>query len=269
MIEEPSASKRATIVAWEPYKSIPTAFIRVPLGNDVREYNQWSNEFFRVMEPLLTREIVSRKTLPSEIEKSYVEEHISNAEDAFTRLLWELHKNSGVHGNKRHVPDGQDELIAGPRYISVAKFIYSNKNELERRIRGFPELQIYFQRYGGKSRFAEISLGDVGMGVIDRFASKVHVPRPRCSEEATVLLNRIIRERLSSERRPDAGLGFKRALAAVRTLNAFLTIRTNRVWAHYSKQTSPDALELRAVRADVDLANVTGTHYGILVPLSK
>ena len=265
---------RASIVSWDPQKSIPTAFIRVSTGNEAVEYKEWSEAFIHAVNgarvlPLLPYYLRSRSSLPAEVPRQEVFSRAFSAESALRRLIYELYKNALVHGRKQHIEGGQDKIIPGPRYISVAKFIYANQRDLEKRIHGFPELQTYFSRYSTTSRFVEITIGDVGMGVINRFASKASAAlRPPSSKDALPFLNRIIRENLSSNRSdPSAGLGFERALRAIRTLNGFLTIRTNCVWAHYSHQHSPNAMELQPVTTLFELADIVGTHFGILLPL--
>lgn len=269
-IEASRSKTRASIVAWDPFKSIATAFIHISTGNDAVEYKEWSDAFLKIVGDLLPRHLVSRAGYPSEIPTNIAAEHAHSAEFNLRRLVYELYKNTIVHGCKQHLEGKQDSVITGPRYISVAKFKYVNSQELKHRIQGFPELETYFSRYKVNTLFAEISIGDVGMGVIGRFTSKRPNPSPKYPREEIDLLNRIISENLSSNLSdPTAGLGLQRSLNAIRILKAFLTVRTNRVWAHYSPQVSPNALELRSVKAKSELVNVTGTHFGILVPLAS
>jgi hypothetical protein len=145
-----------------------------------------------------------------------------------------------------------------------------------RRAESFPELQEYLNQTisgSGTFIFYEVSVSDHGLGIIDRFLAT----RPEFRSDATILnariilLNRIVREALSSKYRTGAGHGLRRALAAVDTLRGFLSLRTDRLWLHHTSATTASLatrLQLIPVESSEDLPLAAGTHFNMLFPLT-
>lgn len=197
-----------------------------------------------------------------------------DSDRALASFVYELFENSYQHGRLNY----SHELIKGIRYVCLRKHIDYNKTAFIKRAASFPELQKYLHQTISKSGtfiFYEVSVSDHGLGIIDRFLAT----RPEFRSGTIIpnlnarisLLNRIIREALSSKYQTGAGHGLRRALAAVDTLQGFLSLRTDRLWVHHTSAnaSSRDATpQLIPVGVSENLPLVAGTHFNMLFPLT-
>lgn len=179
------------------------------------------------------------------------------------RFLAELHENGLEHGSI-----GQDgRRHPGTRFLRARKHIANNRDDLARRADAFPELRHYitqtFKGQGGAA-LVEASISDPGLGIVDGYLST-----PAGREAALPrrdLLDALIYDRLTSKSNdPGAGLGISKALAAARSMQAFVSLRTGEFWLCVAFL--PDSDEPRLV--DVGTGGrppVAGTHWQILWP---
>jgi hypothetical protein len=196
-------------------------------------------------------------------------------EKVLAALVYELYENTIQHGNK----DENNELIEGIRTFSIKRHIANKPDELKNQSESFNELGSYLARISkGKKnkdlKFYEISIVDNGIGIINRFLAS----RPEYQSDKNFKrlsdfqkLNFIITQSLSSKMFPGAGKGIKIALKNLTSLNGFVSLRTNDIWAFFdgSSMVSKISPSFQQVATKLKLDNMRGTSYNILIPVSS
>jgi hypothetical protein len=166
-------------------------------------------------------------------------------------FLHELYQNGVEHGTKA----ANNEIIPGIRSLSLRLHSPGSMTELKGFAEGLPELEEYlakWSRFNRGTSFFEVSINDVGLGIIDRFlATRSEFTNDATSTEGRLgLLLRILltpestngsgkyeqaysSKDISGQER-GAGRGLERALDAVRKLNGFVSLRTAEFWLYRS-----------------------------------
>lgn len=132
-----------------------------------------------------------------------------------------------------------------------------------------PELDSYFARLRDRARrgrrrlvhILELSILDTGPGFTATIAR--HVERDAIDADR---VSQCFRDRISSKRGPNSGLGLGRVLSQVHALDGFLRIRTSSTEAFFSRLTrSSEPMSIPHVAGN--LPEATGTALTVAVPL--
>jgi signal transduction histidine kinase len=193
-----------------------------------------------------------------------------DAEDVLYRAVFELFQNTVEHGRKRR-PDGA--ALPGLRYVRFQKLIGNSAEELAARANSFEQLKEFLirrTRRAGIVRFLEITVSDSGSGILSHFRRRAsdHSAIPSDNNDA---LNAILTGKLTSKRMPGTGLGLPIALSALRTLKAFVSLRSEESWlfrdfdADTSDADDAEGLKLLTVPTPKPVANIVGTHFTMLI----
>jgi hypothetical protein len=201
-------------------------------------------------------------------------------------FLHELYQNGAEHGNKT----ADNKLISGIRSLSIRRHYPGSMQDLMGFAQGFPELEQYIDQWSRLNRgttFIEVSVNDVGLGIVDRFVAT----RPEflsCALEADSKLRLLLRILLTPEsqngaenfeqaysskdvtgQERGAGRGLERALDAVKKLNGFVSLRTGEFWLYRSFATGegPGEAAMQQV-AGGPFAPVAGTCFTALFPIN-
>ena len=201
-------------------------------------------------------------------------------------FLHELYQNGAEHGNKK----ADNRLISGIRSLSLRLHNPGSSADLKGFAEGFPELEKYIEEWSKLNRgtsFFEVSVNDVGLGIIDRFIATR--PEFAASAERTEarleLLLRILltpdsnnepsnyQQAYSSKdvggQERGAGRGLERAIDSVRKLNGFVSLRTAEFWLYRS---FPNGEEIGNIAmhqvAGGPFAPVAGTCFTALFPIN-
>ena len=109
------------------------------------------------------------------------------------------------------------------------------------------------------------------MGILRHYLNALGRAEPGSEEDEIGLLNRILRDNLSSKRVAGAGHGLPIALADFQKLNAFVSLRTDNLWVYTEfNATANRAGEqplFRKVASEATLAHITGTRFNIICDL--
>jgi len=186
--------------------------------------------------------------------------------------LYEIFQNTFDHG--RLPENGQTG--AGIRFIRFYKYIGLSNQDLARRARGFEPLQQYFARRENQQfRFLEVTVGDGGPGILSHFSKSEHAQQLK-GADAMAQMNQILTTNLSSKLMPGAGLGLPLALAALSSLRAFASLRSDNLWLYRdfsldntSSQgaaiSETGAPPLQIVPTERPVARMVGTHFSVLI----
>jgi len=189
-------------------------------------------------------------------------------EKSLGEFVFEVFQNTLQHG----CIDG-DRYLDGVRYVHNRRHILF-KRDLVARATGFGELQEFLSRTAertGQSRYLEVSVGDHGLGMVDRFLQtrQDYARFGGSSDRRLRLLLKIVDESLSSKlTQRGAGEGLSNALAAAGRLGAFVSIRTGEHWLYYpalENDLGYGTPKLRPAATMTGLAKVAGTHVNLLV----
>lgn len=188
-------------------------------------------------------------------------------------FVYELYQNTYNHG----ALNSEQRVIPGLRIIRLRKRI-GHQGSRDSFIQGatqFVELQNYLEAIvpkKGSYKFYEVSISDNGMGILSRYRSTLHIdPRHNSSRtEDLIMLNRIVAESLSSDKRKTniGEGGLKKALGAVDQIHGFVSLRTGNLWVYRSATDSVKKSPrewLRAVRQSAGLPAIPGTHLSLLL----
>jgi hypothetical protein len=184
-------------------------------------------------------------------------------------LIYELYENTNQHGRY----DENNNLIKGIRSFNIKRHIGSRKDIIHQ-AESFQELQDYFGGFeeNKELKFYEVSISDNGLGIINRFISS----RPDYQQDEDFAkmpslekLNYIIEKSLSSKLFAGSGKGIRTALSIIGELGGFLTVRTNDCWVYYDGRKEYQSLHLTQVPESNGIANIRGTFYNILLPVSN
>ena len=191
------------------------------------------------------------------------------AEHELVNFVYETFQNTVEHGRYSSLND----LIRGIRYFRMHVYIDKSVGDLVRRASGFPELETYLARPRTKSsarRFVELSVTDAGQGIASHYLNSL-------PEERSVTYNRehvlqeLIGDNLSSKRSmAGVGWGLPNALAALRELKAFVSLRTEEFWLYRdfaagSLDTSSRGRYLYPVKRINPITRVRGTQFNVLM----
>lgn len=184
----------------------------------------------------------------------------------FTDFLMELHENSCDYG-RFDKPGGDDDDrpgLPGMRFLRLRKYIGSKKN-LVSRASDLPPLKKYLEKVltGKNSVIIEASVSDFGLGIVDYFLSSSagKFYRGHSSRE---LLSLVFRGRVTSKvGDPAAGAGIHKALASVRTMAGFVSLRTADHWLQrgFHLDDGEPGVELSEMLPGESLGRVAGTHW--------
>jgi hypothetical protein len=201
-------------------------------------------------------------------------------------FLHELYQNGAEHGNKT----GDNDLISGIRSLSMRRHSPGSMQDLIGFAQGFPELEQYVDQWSRLNRgttFIEVSVNDVGLGIVDRFVATrpEFLSRALEADPRLQLLLRILltprsqngagtyEQAYSSKditgQERGAGRGLERALDAVKKLNGFVSLRTGEFWLYRSFATGDgfgDGAMLQV--AGGPFAPVVGTCFTALFPIN-
>jgi hypothetical protein len=201
-------------------------------------------------------------------------------------FLHELYQNGAEHGNKTI----DNKLIPGIRSLSMRRHFPGSMQDLMGFAQGFHELEQYIDQWSRLNRgttFIEVSVNDVGLGIVDRFVTTrpEFLSRARDPDSRLRLLLRILltpkshdaadkyEQAYSSKditgQERGAGRGLERAIDAVKKLHGFVSLRTGEFWLYRSFATGGD-FEEAAMREVVGgpFAAVAGTCFTALFPIN-
>lgn len=193
------------------------------------------------------------------------------ADDQLGDFVFELFQNTIKHGRQ----SSDNAIMPGMRCVRMRKH-FDYKDRFLSRAQGFEELTNYLSEITpekGQFKFYEIAVFDCGMGMLGRFLNQR--PEFKGSAESlgdqVTLINRLLTQPLTSTPDfPGAGYGLQKALAAISTLEGFVSLRTDRVWlcGHHAQKGDPlHKTGLRPVARQEEFAPIVGTHFNILLPL--
>ncbi|ABF43256.1 hypothetical protein Acid345_4256 [Candidatus Koribacter versatilis Ellin345] len=192
-------------------------------------------------------------------------------ERAIGSFAYELWQNSFQHGRL----DQNNLEIRGMRYLRIRKHIGHDKAQFIRRAAGFQELQAYLQcqvPVDGTYKFYEISIGDCGLGIVDRLLSTRPelADRTHSSSDRAAFINRVMSDALTSKRtQSGAGHGLQHAIQAVHVLQGFVSLRTGSNWLYYDARSDVDDKNtpcLSETQHSGKLCSV-GTQFSLIFPL--
>jgi hypothetical protein len=210
---------------------------------------------------------------------------LSSAPRPIIDFLHELYQNGYEHGNK----DADNNEIPGVRSVSLRRHNPGSTIDLKGFADGFKELEDYLDAWCKLNRgtaFYEVSVNDVGLGIIDRFLAT----RPEFASEVenygrlAVLLRILLTphtsagsqeyaQALSSKdvggQERGSGRGLERALTAVKHLNGFVSLRTGEFWLYRSFPTGEAIgdVAMHEVQGG-PFAPVAGTCFTALFPIN-
>lgn len=175
------------------------------------------------------------------------------AKGALLDFLYELHGNG-----RRYAASHR-----GVRMLRLQKHLADSREKAMAKADSFAELAEYVGRQPqGAVNLIEASVSDFGPGILQSFrqspAGKAHEDRP--DDE---LLSALLHDQLSSSSDPGAGLGIPNALAAARTMGAFVSLRTGRHWAVLDG--CADNTGMMSLKSGPN-ALVQGTHWQLVYP---
>ena len=190
------------------------------------------------------------------------------AEHELVNFVYETFQNTVEHGRYSSVND----IIHGIRYFRIHIYIGNSVEGLVRRASGFPELETFLSRSRTKrseKRFIELSVADAGQGIASHYLNS----RPDLQSDVydrERVLQELIGGNLSSKRSMSGvGWGLPNALAALKELKAFVSLRTEEFWLYrdFSESlSSPDTGRyLYPVERSKSLARIAGTQFNVLM----
>jgi hypothetical protein len=193
----------------------------------------------------------------------------AKSDRAISDFVYELIQNSGQHGSL----DEHGRPIYGLRYFRLKKHIANDRAEFVSRSKDFSELAGYLRTRANEhrtSKFYEITVSDHGIGIINRYvATRPETLQPSGADARYQLLLQIIRDHLTSRIGVSgAGQGLSNVINAVRTLGAFLSIRTDCLWVYMDGTQADREPALKQVIGGAPHANFLGTQFNLLVPMS-
>ncbi len=183
-----------------------------------------------------------------------------------TDFLMELHENGHDYGRYGKPADdtGDRPGLPGVRFLRLRKHIGTNAHLISRASE-MPPLQRYLERAltGKSSVVIEASVSDFGLGIVDYFRTS-SMGRFYPGHSSRELLSLIFSGRLTSKTGdPAAGFGIHKALASVRKMAGFASLRTADHWLQrgFHSGDSEAGVELSEMLPDRKLAPVAGTHW--------
>jgi len=212
------------------------------------------------------------KSYRTAFNKNIIISDVSDIETPINRVadfVYELYENSFTHG----CLDAKSKVIPGIRILQLHRHIGSVDNLLAKSSDS-SLLREYFDKIFSDSKnrkFYEISISDQGLGIVKRFEES----RPDYSFSEQGALSEqdkfklIIEKSLSSKlHQKGTGHGLSRALAAIRDLKGFISIRFGKEWlvADCTKSDSnPDIHSIYHPGTKSKLAYISGTHINIII----
>lgn len=192
----------------------------------------------------------------------------ARSERAVADFVFELFQNTSEHGAL-----GQDgQVLRGFRFLQVRRHIANSLDQLLDRAKGFPQLQEHLQATCGGARgsirLCEISIGDRGLGVVERLVSTrpALAPRAETWQQRCRFVNDIVREALSSKVAiAGAGHGLDNVLTSLQPIGGFLTLRTGDLWLWGGPRAR--VVGLKPVLREPS-PRIVGTHYSVLFRLA-
>ncbi|MDE3183949.1 MAG: hypothetical protein KGM16_11070 [Bacteroidota bacterium] len=242
-----------------------------PLALSAENINEFTDIFLKIKRDKIDKAFGIAPPGTSSLFEDY---HPYQMERSFAALIYELYENTIQHGNK----DESNNLVEGVRSFSIKRHTITNTDDFKSGAENFAELTGYMasisaMRNQKSLRFYEISIVDNGIGIIKRFVAS----RPDFLESEPFKslpdfekLNFIIDKSLSSKLFPGAGKGIKGALRNISDLKGFISLRTNDLWACYdgTEKVTNDNFAFKPVKTKLQLDNISGTCYNILIPVS-
>lgn len=190
----------------------------------------------------------------------------TDAEAAIASYVWEILRNTQVHGQISGGPPMQGIRITELKRYSLDQF---RENSV---LAGATDHQLtsYLTKVraaSGKASIVEITVADSGPGIAATMLGSAEAPSRDGIEELEATRFAFTRRGTSLSRSdPDAGLGLILALRACRELDSFVSIRTGRVQLTKHYLTSDQANDQLWVREDRSLPLLAGTSVTILIP---
>lgn len=199
---------------------------------------------------------------------------LQGANERLFRFLFEVQQNSYEHG--RYGKRG--ERIHGLRYLQISHKTFHSASGLRNEWSWFRELMEFAEPLMLResiSSFLLFAISDFGCGILEKFLSQ----RPEFKRgdlsynERRALLNRIlIDESMTTKSRGSIaeGAGLQNALTAVSQMQGFVSLRTGKYWMQRSfrhQEAQPNDLSLFESKIDFELAEVSGTHWLLVLPL--
>ena len=239
-----------TLIAIDPHYSTP-----VELGGPYLKKNYFHTIFRQMLHQY-----------KHGLDKKSVDRH--KAEHELVNFVYETFQNTVEHGRYSSVND----IIQGIRYFRVHVYIGNSVDGLVRRASGFPELGTFLSRPRTRSsekRFIELSVADAGQGIASHYLNS----RPGVQSDVydrERILQELIGGNLSSKRSMSGvGWGLPNALAALKELNAFVSLRTEEFWLYRdftdSLRSPSLGRYLYPVKGVNSLARVGGTQFNVLI----
>ena len=187
-------------------------------------------------------------------------------------FAYELWENTLQHGRL----DETGRELKGMRYLRVQKYIDYNRAAFLKKAEGFTELEQYLNKHvpeSGTFKFYEISIADHGLGIVARLlATRPEMANILPMDSPEDCINMIMDRALSSKlSQAGAGHGLERALAAVRYLQGFVSLRSGSAWLYYASEVQTPVGQrpkLTSVRFTEPLASI-GTQLNLIFPLGS
>ncbi len=231
-----------------------------PLVLSASDRNEFVEKFLRIKRERIDK-VFGLSNQMSLFDRSYERER------DLGELIYELYENTHQHGRY----DQQNKLIKGIRSFNLKRHIGA-KDALLQQADSFTQLKGYLESFDkNEIKFYEVSISDNGLGILHRFLSS----RPDYKQSDLLSgspieqLNAIIDRSLSSKLYPGAGKGIRTALSIISELKGFLTLRTNNCWIYYDGKSGNNDHKLLSVNNDNTIADIRGTYYNILLPVTK
>ena len=183
-----------------------------------------------------------------------------------TDFLMELHENSHDYGryDSPTGDEGDRPGLSGIRFLRLRKYIGTKTNLLSR-ASDLPPLQQYLDKVliGKNSIVIEAGVSDFGLGIVNYFLSS-SAGRFYKNHSSRELLSLVFCGRLTSKTGdPAAGAGIHKALASVRRMAGFVSLRTADHWLQrgFHPGDEDHGLELSEMLPGQALGQVAGTHW--------
>ena len=245
--------KSLTVCAIDPDLSEPTV-----LAGLLRKKKSFMNEFV-------------------DLKRTHFGSHDSDPELA--GFIFELYQNGFEHGRVVENSIRRRTL----RYIAIRRQLRPNREVFLKHSGGVPRLREYMGKYYDRIKrmdiryrrqpaFLEISISDQGCGIVDHFIAHHREFSDRQSPEGQhALINELVQGGYSSKvHTRGAGFGLNRAIEAIQYAGGFLSLRTNGLWVCGGFHEGRSARDGLSSVFDTDkLRPVVGTHYNILIPVTR
>jgi hypothetical protein len=253
---ESTAGKSLTFCAFDPEAPTPLEFASMNGKADfIKRFSYYRRECFE-----------------KGVGEGFSERLPATIDHQLSSFAYELWENTLQHGRL----DETGRELKGMRYLRVQKYIDYNRAAFLKKAEGFTELEQYLNKHvpeSGTFKFYEISIADHGLGIVARLlATRPEMANILPMDSPEDCINMIMDRALSSKlSQAGAGHGLERALAAVRYLQGFVSLRSGSAWLYYASEVQTPVGQrpkLTSVRFTEPLASI-GTQLNLIFPLGS